>query len=197
VESDKVKLSSLNVKNLKMTNDSKPSISPELKPLLDAAFSKSSNSVALEVFKTLSESAKENVKLTGMADFLVYKAYDGNYHDLTPLAIHLLQEGWAVASEQIATYAAVVGYQCELATTSIREVQDNLNESMSGFGFSEKVVLLKNEPLADLLELSKCVVRHATPEVRAAALKALLDAVPTAKTALFDEPDMRRARPRL
>ena len=175
----------------------RPQMSEALKPLLDAVFkNKGEKNHTISIFKALPEEVKTNAKDSGLTDVLVYKAFGQETEILVPLAKHLIETRWSEPTELIAKYAAVVGFQCETALKAMHGVQDELNRSMEGFGFDEKVAL-RNGPLEDLLDLSRCVLKASPDPVREAAKAALVEAVPKAleSTTLF-ESEVPVSRPR-
>jgi hypothetical protein len=175
----------------------RPQMSEALKPLLDAVFkNKGEKNHTIAIFDALSEEVKTNAKESGLTDFLVYKAFGQETEILVPLAKHLIETRWSEPAELIAKYAAVVGFQCETALKAMHGVQDELNQNMAGFGFDEKVSL-KNGPLEDLFELSRCVLKASPEPVREAAKTALAETAPKAlETTTLFEIEAPAARPR-
>jgi hypothetical protein len=96
--------------------------------------------------------------------FLVAKSFEVDLHErLKPLAMHLITEG-RVQDMDALKLIGLYGYQLEAMQKSMKNVETDLNKTMSDFRFDEKVVI-SNRPVESMVEVARYAMQMATADM--------------------------------
>lgn len=102
----------------------------------------------------------ENEKLW---QFIVLKSFEENYFYLMPLSNYLIENEYVKMDENMTTYAALIAYKIELTTSGIKNVEKEMNQIMSSFQFTERIVI-KNDAIDNLYCLADKIMNYSNSE---------------------------------
>jgi hypothetical protein len=95
--------------------------------------------------------------------FIILKSFDEKFLHLIPLAKHLIENQYCKLDENITTYATLVGYKIELATKGLKSVENDINQTMSSFHFTEKIKIT-NDAIDNLYDLANKIIQFSEVE---------------------------------
>lgn len=102
----------------------------------------------------------ENEKLW---QFIVLKSFEEKFFYLIPLSNYLIENEYVKMDENMTTYAALIAYKIELATSGIKNVEKEMNQIMSSFQFTERIVI-KNDAIDNLYGLADKIMNYSNSE---------------------------------